>query len=161
MKSFKAYQAAGTPPQHYDCYSRAKPLMCNAVAFDDFGTFDTTQFCYVAPYAQRMEFHVNLLWNAPQDGYAFAAHLMLNQLGTTGGAPGGEFAGYDRTVNEKYTNMHESMQVTQIIDLAAGDKVWAVATVTLGGAGCNLTGSVAGNGHITTNYFTGKELKVL
>lgn len=164
MKLFKAYQSpaipAGSPSEKRISYARNKPLRCDAVAFDDFGTFDTAQQCFVAPYAMRMEFHVNLLWMPLPDGYAIAAHLMLNQLGTLQGAPGGEFAGEDRTIYRKYAPMPESVSVTQVIDLQAGDKVWAVATLTLGAEGY-LCGSVAGNGHITANYLIGKELAAL
>lgn len=160
MKSFLAYQALGTPQLLRLPYARDKPLECNAVKFDDFGTFDTVNFCYVAPYPQRMLFHANHLWEALPDGYAVASHLMLNQLGTATGGPGGEFAGYDRTVHQKYAIVPESVDITRPIDLMTGDKVWSVATLTLGANG-KLTGSVAGNGQITANYFTGIELRAL
>lgn len=164
QKSFKAYQAAntpvGAPSEKRLPYARNKPLRCNAIAHDDFGTFDTTQLCYVAPYPQRMLFHTNHLWMPLPDGYAIAAHLMKNELGTAQGAPGGEFAGEDRTLYRKYAPMPESVSVTQIIELNTGDKVWSVPTLTLGAEGY-LCGSVAGNGHITTNFFMGTELAVL
>jgi len=158
QKSFKAYPATPTGA-HYDVYARNKPLLITAAEFNDFGAaaLDFTEHCYVAPYAQRMEFHVNLQWLSPPPNAGIKVLLMKNQLGTQAGAPGGEFAGTNAVAG---TSDNPSSTVTSIINLAAGDKVWAVPCAVNGG-GLDLTQSVASNGYVTVNYFTGKELAVL
>lgn len=158
QKSFKAY-VSGTTGAHYDCYARNKPLLIDAASHNDFGAsaLNFTEHCYVAPYAQRMEFYVNLQWNTPPIGAGLKCLLMRNQLGTQAGAAGGEFGGIN---DSAATSDNPSCSVTQIIDLAAGDKIWAVPCA-VNGAGLNLTQSTASNGYVTVNYFTGKELAVL
>jgi hypothetical protein len=159
MKSFK-YYPSGTGA-HYNVYDRSQPLLCDTAGHDDYptGTFDTVNHCFVAPYAMRMEFYVNLLWQNPPTGASMCVLLMKNELGTSAGDPGGESGGADNTAYNPYSS-NMSSQVTQILTLAEGDKVWAVPCAINGG-GLSLTPSVAGNGNVTVNYFTGKELTTL
>lgn len=155
MLSFKAYPS-GSSGAHYPCYARNIPLQCNTVEWDDFGTFDTVNYCFVAPCAMTMEFYVNLLWANPPTNACMKALIMLNQLGTAAGAAGGEFGGVNVPVyNPGGENL--STAFSQIKQLQAGDKVWAVPCAVNGG-GMNLTQAIAGNGHVTVNYFTGKQV---
>ena len=158
MKAFKAYPSnSGSLGQYYAAYDRSTPLKCNTVEFDDFGTFDTAQFCFVAPYPIRLDTDTTLLFNNPPSGYFLSATLVKNQLGTSGGALGGDIAVENLPIYNPSGNLPISLQVRQTIDLAKGDKLWTVPVVAVG-AGCNLTLSTATNGNVTTNYFTGKEI---
>lgn len=154
MKSFKAYPSGAGA--HYPVYARSIPLKCDTLEWDDFSSFDTTNFCFVAPYPMTMEFYVNLQWSNPPTGSCMKALVMLNQLGTLAGNPGGEFGGVNVPVyNPGGENL--STDFLQIKQLNTGDKVWAVPCAVNSG-GLNLTQSLASTGYITVNYFTGKQI---
>jgi hypothetical protein len=154
MKSFKAYPSG--IGAHYPCYARSIPLKCDKVEWDDFGTFDTVNFCFVAPEAMTMEFYANLQWKNPPTGSVVKVLFMKNQLGTLQGAAGGEFGGTNFPVYNPNSD-NPSVTCTQVIKLNAGDKVWAVPCAVNSG-GLYLTQASAGNGQVTVNYFIGKQL---
>lgn len=155
MQSFKAFPNNGG--KYYPPYGRNLPLECNCIEWDDFGTFDLVNFCFVAPVAGVYEFMVNLLWAQPPHGGGLSCLLMKNLLGSAGGDPGGECGGTDITAFNPSGTSYISTCVTQSVKMAAGDKMWAVPS---NGLGASITASVyPPNGNTITNYFTGKQLR--
>jgi hypothetical protein len=140
--------------QTFYLYDRSQPLACDTHALTSTLVnchWDTVQYCLIADNACRVQFHVNLLWLVAPAGSAYACLIMLNQLGTPVGGIGGEIAGTDRTQYNAGANFPQSGQVTRILDLNPGDKVWAVPCLAAGPTN-PLTNAVASNGNNTVNY---------
>ena len=95
-----------------------------------------------------------------------ALKIMLNELGTTGGAVGGEAVGQDNNVvhqqfyNGAYRTQNITSDVRRLLETQVNDAVWLVpvgaATVPL-----SLTRGVGASGYNTCNFFEGTVVRVL
>lgn len=160
MGSMRVYPSAVQTFQSYrrdiplacDLYDSHAPNTCAAVYWD------TTNHCLVAVAPVRVRFTVNLLWDKPSDGWFLGSLIMKNQLGTAGGAPGGEYAGADLVVHQTTPPCNvSSPMVSALIDLVAGDRVWAVPCA-IQAPPATLTNAMAGNGNVTVNYVEVEEI---
>lgn len=160
MGSLRVYPSA---PQTFQSYDRSQPLACDTYDPNVPNTcaavyWDTGQHCLVAVAACRVRFSVNLLWRTPGDGWWLGNLIMVNQLGTSNGLPGGEYAGTDLVVRQASPPCHVSSPPCEaIIDLKPGDRVWAVPCA-IQAPPATLTNASAGNGNVTVNYVEVQEI---
>jgi len=137
-------------------YSRAEPMHCSYVEFDDTGCFvpwdpAVPQSGYFQANCNcTAEFYVNGLCNAPGDTTWFAVWTMLNVLPPPDGTTGGECGGYDVAAYKGASRPNLSSSCQRTIKLKTGDKVWPVA-------GSNQQGLIVPPGS-GCNYFEGKIL---
>lgn len=152
MASFRAYPSIA---QTFLAYDRRIPLACNVALWDTTGAFDFGNHCFVAPCDCVVDFHVQLLWAAPPDGWQFAALLIKNTLPTVIGDTGGEIAGDDICVHQPNptTLYNQSSRLSAKLKLVAGDKVWAVPCSASGNA--TLCPAIGVNGNNIATYFEG------
>lgn len=160
LPSFHAYMSQ---VQSFVPYSRCNPLQMDTVRWDTTTCFKPwssasplASGCFTANCDMIVEFHLNVLWNAPPDGFWVACWLYKNSLPTMVGDATGEVAGYDVSVRNsggcppasgpQANNVSASL--TQVLQLVAGDKIWPVA-------GSATTTSTAGGGDVI-NHFSGK-----
>ena len=159
IPSFRAFMSQ---PQSFQAYDRGHPLHMDLVDWDDTGCFtpwngSPQSSVFQANCEMRVEFHLNVLFSAPPDGFWVACWLFHNQLPTVVGDASGEAAGFDLGVRNYAGNPpasapqanNLSVSLTQSLHLQAGDKVWPVA-----GSATN-TSCI---GYNIVNYFTGKIL---
>lgn len=161
-QSFHVYPSAR---QTFAQYDRSQPLACDTAEFDTTECFNlgatnpdgSKGHCWVAPVACIVEFHTTVLWQVPMNTAFLVLLLTKNTLPVAGGTTGNEMAG-DDVVADQPGNTNIANRVTRKMQLAAGDKVWAVPCINSGGP---LTNAVAGNGNNTCNYFEGVVLELL
>jgi hypothetical protein len=158
IKSFHAHAGA---EQHMVVYSRAEPLHCDVVEWDDTGCFVPWSAAvpqsgyFQADREMLIQFSLNVLWNTPPDGFWVACWLMKNELPAADGNVGGEIAGYDVSVSNPHDAARNmvSAAIVRTLHLQAGDKIWPV----LGSGAPNGADTAGTNGVI--NYFEGMILK--
>jgi hypothetical protein len=142
-------------------YSRAEPLHCDQIEWDDTGCFvpwDAAKGPQNSGFFQAnrdmvVEFHLNVLFCQPPNGYWVACWLMKNVLPPPDGSMGGECAGFDVSVynpNGSSSN-NVSAALTRKLLLTAGDKIWPVPGMAFGGTTAGVSTAV--------NYFEGKILR--
>ena len=160
MLSFHAYMSG---VQSFVPYSRCDPLQMDTVKWDTTGCFKPwnpasplASGCFEADVDMIVEFHLNVLWETPADGFWVACWLYKNALPTIIGDATGEVAGYDVSVRNSGGSPpasgpqanNVSASLTQMLQLSAGDKIWPVA----GSATSTSTANMAD----VINHFSGK-----
>lgn len=151
--SFHAYPSR---VQTFLPYSRMTPLACDKLEWDTTGAFNTSDYCFVAPYDCIVSFYANVLWSNPPNQAALTLLFIKNNLPTApDGSYGGEIAGND--IGQVFNPAGSSggmwsSQISRLLKLCEGDRVWAVPCINCGG---KITNAIGGNGNNTVNYFEG------
>jgi hypothetical protein len=154
--------------QTFRPYDEGTPLACDTAEFDTTGGFCLNQhingepgYCFVAPVHGIYSFRGQVLWWDPLEGAALALKIMVDQLGTHAGLPGGEVTGFDSIAHQVPGSMHPiTSSVFREVELKQNHVVWLVPVQASRGP-ASLAPAVDAYGENTCCFFEGQMLKLL